>query len=120
MAPFSLPDACTLPVIVYKSVTVPPAASGQRLRLRRHRPAGIAGVDDATRLDEEHRGLDVGSRAVLGPAPHHEQLTRREADVTVAQLQDHRAVDDEEELIGVGVGVPGEVALYLHDLDVVV
>lgn len=82
--------------------------------------AGIAGVDDPARLEKEYRSLDVGSGAVLGAAGHDKELAWREHDAAVSHLDGELSVEDQEELVGVGVPVPGELALDLHDPDIVV
>ena len=66
------------------------------------------------------RGLLGGDRAVLDASRHDEQLARPEGDLAVGQPDGQGALDHEEELVGVGVGVPHELALDLDDLDLVV
>src|SRR5215470_2979708 len=93
---------------------------GQRLDVAGQVPAGISGIDHAAWLNEEDRGLDVGARAVLGPARNDEKLARTERDHAAPQLDRQPPVDDQEEFVGIGMPVPGEVAKHLHDLYVVV
>ena len=83
-------------------------------------PPSIASVDHAAGFEQEHCGLGVGARAMLDAAGHDEKLVRPEYDITISQLDGELSVEDQEELIGVGVPVPGELALDFHDPDVVV
>src|SRR3954447_12571503 len=92
---------------------------------RRQDAAGVAGVHHARGLDQQHRDVAVGQRAVLDAARHHVELSGGEGQVVpmalgVAQLQGQGALDDEEQLVGVVVGVPDELALELGELDLVV
>jgi SAM-dependent methyltransferase len=57
---------------------------------------------------------------VLDAAGDDEELARREHHVAVSHLNGELSFEDHEELAGVGVPVPGELALELHDPDVVV
>jgi hypothetical protein len=82
--------------------------------------ASIAGVDDRARLEQKHRGFGIGLRTVLDTAGDDEELPRPEHHIAVSQLNGELSVEDQEELVGVGVPVPGELALELHDPDVVV
>src|ERR1022692_3043934 len=96
------------------------AVSGQVLDLGGQLSASTTGVNNAARLQEEHRRFGIGARAVLDTARHDEEFPRPQHDVAIAQLDGELPVQDQEELIGVGVLVPGELALNLHDPDVVV
>lgn len=49
-----------------------------------------------------------------------EELPRLEVDFAVPRLDRQLAVNNEEQLVGVLEGVPDELALELHDFDVVV
>jgi hypothetical protein len=64
--------------------------------------------------------LFIGSRAMLDAAGHDEQLAWGELDVAVAQLDREPAGEDEEEVVGLVVLVPHELAVCLDDLDLVV
>jgi len=57
---------------------------------------------------------------VLGTTRHDEKLRWPERNVAFAHLDFQLAVQDQEELVGVRVLVPGELTLNLHDRDVVV
>jgi hypothetical protein len=64
----------------------------QRLLGGGSRAAGIAGVRRAERLDQQHVGLVVGSRAVLDAARDDEQAAFGQLDVAIAsgiELADH-------------------------------
>src|SRR3954452_11045538 len=74
----------------------------------------VAGVERVARLDQQHVGLLVGLRAVLDALGHHEQLARPEDDVAVAQLDRELALQDQEEVVGLVVLVPDELAEHLH------
>ena len=68
-------------------------------------------------LDEQHVSLVVGSGAVLDAARHDEELAGSELDRAIAQLDRQAPVQDEEEVVRIGMRVPHELALGLHDLD---
>ena len=59
-------------------------------------------------------------RAVLDATRNDVQLTWAELDVTVAELDRQSSREDEEEVVGVRMRVPDELALDLGDLDLVV
>jgi hypothetical protein len=59
-------------------------------------------------------------RAVLDAAGDDEQLTGPEIDVAVAKLDRQASHKDEEEVIGIGVCVPHELALHLDQLELVI
>jgi hypothetical protein len=94
--------------------------SGEFLDLGGQFSADIAGVDHVARFEQKYCGLGVGAWAVLDTARHDEKLARPEHDITISQLDGELSVKDQEELIGAGVPVPGELALDLHDPDIVV
>src|SRR5215472_18992423 len=96
------------------------ARLGQRLEVSGQVPARVSGVDDAARLNQQDGSLLVGARAVLGAARDDIELASPDRYVPAAQADGKRALDDEEELVGIGMRVPGEVAEQFHDLDVVV
>ena len=62
----------------------------------------------------------LGDRAVLDTTRNDEELPRSNRDTAIAQLDRELALGDEEQLIGVLVGVPDELALDLDHLDLVV
>src|ERR1022692_606915 len=66
--------------------------SGKVLDLGGQLPASITSVDNAARLQQEHRRLSVGARAMLDTARHDEEVPRPEHDVAVAQLDRQLAV----------------------------
>ena len=72
------------------------------------------------RLEHQDRGAGVGDRLVLGAARDHEDAALRQGDAAVPQLDGQGAVQDQEELVGVVVGVPDVLAVHLGDADVVV
>jgi len=57
---------------------------------------------------------------MLGTTRHDEKLPWPVRNVAFAHLDFQLAVQDQEELVGVRVLVPGELTLNLHDPDVVV
>jgi hypothetical protein len=83
-------------------------------------PPASPGVDDRARLEQKHRGLGIGPRTVLDTTRDDEQLPRPEHRIAVWHLNGEPSAEDQEELVGVGVPVPGELAPELHDPDVVV
>ncbi len=75
----------------------------------------ITGVDDAGRLDEQRVDVPLRDRAVLNTARYDEQLAGTESHVAIAQLNAQLTGNDEEQLIGVVVGVPDELTLDLGE-----
>ena len=63
--------------------------------------------------------LRLGARAVLDARRHDVELARPEHDVAVAELDRQLPLDDEEEVVRVGVRVPDELAARLRDLELV-
>lgn len=61
--------------------------------------------------------LAIGNRAMFHAPRHYEQLTRTEHHVAVAELNSQFTTDNKEQLVGVIVGVPHELAFELHDFD---
>ena len=59
-------------------------------------------------------------RAMLDAFRHHEQFARPERHGAVAQLDVELALQHQEEIVGLVVLVPDELALHLHDHHVVV
>src|SRR5262249_36705901 len=80
----------------------------------------VAGVGDAARLDQQQLHLVFGAGLVLNAPRHDEHLAGRDPDCAVAEINAQFAVDDDEGLVGVRMAVPNEVALQLHDLELVV
>ena len=64
--------------------------------------------------------LLVGDRAVLDAARDDKEVSLAELDVPVAQLDREPPLEDEKEVVRVGVRVPDELALDLPNLDLVV
>jgi hypothetical protein len=85
-----------------------------------HVPTRIASVDDPGWLDQQRVNFTIGDRAVLHTARHDEQLAGIKADVALAELDGQCADDDDEQLVGVLMCVPDELALDLDDHDFVV
>ena len=69
-----------------------------------------AGADDRAGLEQRHRGFGIGLRTVLDAAGDDEELARHEHHVAVWHLNGELSFEDQEELVGVGVPVPGELA----------
>jgi hypothetical protein len=63
--------------------------------------------------------LLVGDRTVLDAARDDEDVALAELDVSVTELDRQPSLEDEEEVVRVGVRVPNELALDLPDLDLV-
>ena len=74
--------------------------------------AGVAGVRRALRLDEQDVGLLVGPRAMLDAAGT-TKARPGQLDVAVAQLDRQTPSQHQEEVVGVVVLVPDELALTL-------
>ena len=83
---------------------------------RRALAAGVPGVRCPHRLDQQHVDFLFGIRPVLDAARHDEELAWPELDPAIAQLNGQPSSEDEEEIVGIGVRVPDELALCLDDL----
>jgi hypothetical protein len=90
------------------------------LALGRCLRAGVARVRRPARLDQEDVRLLIGDRAVLDAARDDEDVALAEFDVSVTELDRQPPLEDEKEIVRVGVRVPDELALDLADLDLVV
>jgi hypothetical protein len=64
--------------------------------------------------------LLIGDRAVLDAARDDEDVALAELEVSVTELDREPPLEDEKEIVRVGVRVPDELALDLPDLDLVV
>jgi len=82
--------------------------SGELFDLGSQFPASIANVDDCAGLEQHHRCFGIGARTVLDAAGDDEELSRRECHIAVSHLNGELSVEDEEELVGVCVPVPGD------------
>src|SRR5262245_38479204 len=87
---------------------------------RRHAVGRVSRVRRPDRLDEEHVRLVLRPRDVLDAAWDDEELPRPEDDVAVPELDRELAGEDEEEVVGVRVRVPDELATRLCDLHLAV
>jgi hypothetical protein len=65
-------------------------------------------------------GVLVGLRAVLDAARHDEQLAFSELDIAITQLNRDPSTEHEEEVVGVVVPVPHELAVHFHHDELVV
>src|SRR3569833_438039 len=72
------------------------------------------------RLDQEKLHLSFRIRLVFDPLGHDEHFSRRHSDLTVAEIQAQRAVQDQESLIGVLMMVPDKIAFEFGDLELIV
>jgi hypothetical protein len=82
--------------------------------------AGIAGVHDAGRLDQDNVRFALSKRAVLDAAGYNEELSGPQGHVAIAHLDGQSSARDKEELVGVIVGMPNELAVELDHLDLIV
>src|SRR6267142_3139696 len=115
---------------VARPIPVVPPVMSARLPLRRFMSdprglggagaAGVAGVRGAGRLDEHHPALARRLRLVLDAAGDDVHLTGLQRHLAVAQVDGQLPVHHDEDLVGLGVLVPDELALDLHDLEMVV
>ncbi len=101
-------------------IAIPYRRSGEFLDLGSQFPASIASVDDRARLEQKHCGFGIGARAVLDAARDDEELLRCEHHIAISHLKGKPPVQDQEELVSVGMLMPGELALDLDDPDIVV
>src|SRR4026208_2551545 len=84
------------------------------------RPLRIAGIDHAARLDQQDPTLVGRGRLVLDAPGDHEHLPRPQVHRAITQLDPHAAVQHDEDLAGVGVAMPDELPLDLHELELIV
>jgi hypothetical protein len=94
--------------------------SSDRLCFGRERPPSIAGVDGSGGFDQQDRRVFLGARAVLDATRNDEQFPLVEFDVAIGKLDRQVPFEDEEEVIGVVVLVPDELAFDLDDANIVV
>src|SRR5512134_3880778 len=99
-----------------------PAVAGRvQRRVRRHcitrlydppRCSGscIAGIGCSRWLDEQQMRLFLGDGTVLYSLGNNEQLTRTEQDVALAHTNGDATFENKEEIIGVVMRVPDELA----------
>src|SRR6202035_5264126 len=87
-------------------------------QLARRRRGHIARVRRPAGLDQQQMNLLLRHRPMLHPLGNDEQLSRPELDLAVAKLDRKATLENEEEVVRVGVGVPNELALNLDDHDV--
>ena len=119
----SEPAAIPETVAVLTPSSGPEESALELAELRRECARRVARVHRPPGLDEQRRHLAVGARAVLHTARHDIDVARAEFHVTavgVAESDDETARHHEEQLVGIGVRVPGELALRLEHLHVVV
>lgn len=83
-------------------------------------PPRIPRINHPLRFQQHHPDLLVRFRTVLHTPRDHEYLPGLQDDVPIPQLDIQRAVYDEEQLVGVRMGVPDEFAQQLGELDFVV
>ena len=86
--------------------------------LRRQLAAGVAGVDRSGRFDEQRPAFLFGARPVLDSLRNDDHLPGAQHDGAVAEVDGHLAVQHDEDLAGVGMLVPDELALQLGQLEV--
>src|SRR5580704_3015731 len=82
--------------------------------------AGMAGVGHATRLDQQKFDLLFGARLVLNAFRHDEHLADGDANRAITKIDPQDTVEHNEGLVSVLVIVPNEIALQLHDLELIV
>src|SRR5688572_28495279 len=90
---------------------------------RNHAPgsggACVARIGSSAGLDQQHMSLAVSDGAVLQSLRNDEQLAWTEVNGAFRQLDGELPRQDEEEVVGVVVLMPDELALRLPDHDVV-
>src|SRR5262249_38538069 len=94
---------------VTRALYHPPGRRGRR----------VAAVRRAGRLDEQHVNFFFGKRAMLDAFWHDKELARPELHGASAHSDLEAALQHQEEIVGVGMRVPAELALHLHHHDVV-
>src|SRR5262245_42481159 len=80
----------------------------------------VAGVRGAFRFDQQDVRLRAGTRTMLDTARNDEQITLPQSDTAVAELDLELALEHEEEVVGLRMAVPDELALDLDHFDLVV
>ena len=79
----------------------------------------VSCIRRARRLDEQEMCFLLRPRTVTHTLGHHENLPGAKRDVALGHLDDETAGKDEEEVIGIGVLVPDELALDFDDHEIV-
>src|SRR5688572_26746070 len=69
-------------------------------------------------LEEEHVDFVLGDRAMLDASGNDQELAFLEGDVTIAELHREATLHNEEQLVLALMLMPDELALKLHELDV--
>src|SRR6266508_597533 len=85
---------------------------------RRRRP-GISRIRCSCRFYQQEARFLLCVSLMLNASGHHKQLSRPETHRAIAQPNLQLTVENQEEVVGVVVLVPDELALDLHDHDVV-
>jgi hypothetical protein len=70
-------------------------------------------------IPQQHVRFIFRERRVLDALRHHKNLACLHAHITIAQPHDHLALQDEEEVVGVRMRVPGKLSLKFHHHQVV-
>ena len=87
--------------------------------LRRQLAAGVAGVDRAGRFDEQRPAFLFGTRPVFDSLRNDDHFPGTELDGPVAEVDGHLAVQHDEDLVGVGMLVPDEIAPELDQFEMI-
>src|ERR1700722_91620 len=80
----------------------------------------MSGIEHAARLDQQQFYLLLGVRLVFDAPGDNEHFAGRQANRAVAEIDPQRTLDHKEGLIGVLVIMPNEIALQLHELELIV
>jgi hypothetical protein len=81
---------------------------------------GVAGVEGVAWLEQQERRLDLGEGLVGATTRDDMYIARSEDSVAFVHPYGQTSPQDEEELVGFGMPVSGELALNLYDSHVVV
>lgn len=83
-------------------------------------PKRFTRIENTSRLDEHQPHLMLGVRFVLYAFGHDVQLTLPQSDAALAKVDSQLALNNEERLVRICMGVPDEVSLQANDLELVI
>src|SRR5712692_5924124 len=107
-----------VPLVTHHSllITNRSAGSDPGVVRRGQLAAGVAGVDRPGRLDEHEFALVLRERLVLLAPRDDEHFAGTQTYAAVPKLDRQLPLDDQEDLVRVGVAVPDEIALCPSEL----
>lgn len=80
---------------------------------------GISGIGGADSLDQKYVNFFHSDRAVFNSFRNDVEIPRTEMHIAISELNGQVSLDNEEEVVGVVVGVPDELTFEFGQHDVV-